>query len=176
MSLADVLGMSDDPAHVPGLGPIPAGLARTLAADATWRAWITDASGAVVATGTRSYVPTAALARLVRAREPVCRMPGCRQAAVNCDLDHTVPYPVGATTATNLGPLCRRHHVLKTHVGWSLDPVSATVDGVAGGADRDESSGAGQGLDPPDPVAWRWRTPAGFTIREHPDPPNEHAS
>ncbi len=175
MSLADVLGMADDPAHIPGLGPIPARLARTIAADGNWRAWITDASGAVVATGTRSYVPTAALARLVRAREPVCRMPGCRQPASTCDLDHTVPYPVGATTAANLGPLCRRHHVLKTHVGWSLDPVPPS-EGVAGGTDQNEPSGDVQGLDPPDPVAWRWGTPAGFTIRDHPDPPHECGS
>ena len=147
IALSDLLGVTHHPAHVPGLGPIPADLARALAADATWRAWITDASGAVVATGTRNYVPSAALARLVRAREPVCRMPGCRQAASRCDLDHTVPFPAGSTSAANLGPLCRRHHVLKTHVGWTLDPE--------------------------DPGAWRWRTPAGFTIRDHPDPPLE---
>ena len=122
MSLADLLGVTDHPAHIPGLGPIPADLARTLAADATWRAWITDASGAVVATGSTGYVPPAALARLVRAREPECRMPGCRRPASRCDLDHTIAYPAGPTSPANLGPLCRRHHVLKTHMGWILKP------------------------------------------------------
>jgi hypothetical protein len=119
MSLPDLLGVTDHPAHIPGLGPIPADAARALAADATWRAWITDASGAVVATGSTGYTPTAALARVVRAREPECRMPGCRRPASLCDLDHTIAYPAGATSPANLGPLCRRHHVLKTHMGWS---------------------------------------------------------
>ena len=62
MSLPDLLGVTDLPAHLPGLGPIPADLARALAADATWRAWIADASGAVVATPASGYVPTAAIA------------------------------------------------------------------------------------------------------------------
>lgn len=35
-----------------------------------------------------------------------------------CDLDHTIPYPVGPTCASNLGCLCRKHHLLKTFWGW----------------------------------------------------------
>ena len=85
-----------------------------MAADGRWRAWLVDAAGAVTATGTTSYVPTAEIARLVRARHPHCRFPGCRQAAASCDLDHAIPYPAGPTTPGNLGPLCRRHHNLKT--------------------------------------------------------------
>jgi len=40
-----------------------------------------------------------------------------------CDLGHTIPYDrtgPGPTTHSNLGPLCRRHHRLKTHGGWTL--------------------------------------------------------
>jgi len=33
-------------------------------------------------------------------------------------LDHTIPYPVGPTCASNLGCLCRKHHLLKTFWGW----------------------------------------------------------
>ena len=123
VSLATLLALAEAPGEVPGLGPIPAEVARALAADGMWRAWVTDAAGSVVATGSRSYVPSEGLARLVRAREPHCRMPGCRRAAQRCDLDHTVPWPVGPTSASNLGPLCRRHHVLKTHAGWILEPT-----------------------------------------------------
>jgi hypothetical protein len=172
VSLATLLGLADDPAEIPGLGPIPAETARELAADGIWRAWITDATGAIAATGSRGYVPSAALARLVRAREPHCRMPGCRQPALRCDLDHTVPYPVGPTTAQNLGALCRRHHVLKTHVGWDLQP-----------AQHPEAEPAHDHPEPPElphppellhpPPAWRWRTPAGFTITDHPEHPLE---
>jgi hypothetical protein len=166
MALSDLLGVTDEPAHIPGVGPIPADLARVLAADGTWRAWITDASGTVVATGTRGYVPTAAIARLVRAREPHCRMPGCRQPATGCDLDHTLAYPDGPTTVSNLGPLCRRHHILKTHAGWDLDPDAGQAPNGRP-PDRSESG-------PPEPVAWTWRTPAGFHIRDHADPPLAH--
>ena len=151
VTLDTLIGLADNSAEVPGMGPIPADVARALAADGNWRAWITDAAGMVTATGTRSYVPSASLARLVRAREPHCRFPGCRQPAMRCDLDHAVPWPTGATSAENLGPLCRRHHNLKTHALWALDP-SAHPDG---------RSSAG----------WRWRTPAGFVITDSPEPP-----
>ncbi len=148
-----LLGLVDGAADVPGLGPVPAGVARALAADGRWRAWITDAAGsaaaaggAVVATGSRRYTPSPALARLVRAREPVCRMPGCRRSAATCDLDHTIPWPGGETMVSNLGPLCRRHHQLKTHGGWRLES-------------------ADQG--------WRWRLPSGLVQHDHADPPLE---
>jgi hypothetical protein len=148
--LETLLALDDDPAELTGLGPIPAGLARALAADGQWRAWITDAAGAVTATGSRGYVPGAALARLVRAREPYCRFPGCRQPAMRCDLDHAIPWPAGATSAGNLGPLCRRHHVLKTHAPWLLEPNACRED---------------------DPSGWRWRTPAGLVITDGPQAP-----
>jgi hypothetical protein len=147
VGLDTLLGLADGAAEVSGLGPIPADLARALAAEGTWRAWITDpVTGSVIATGSRRYAPGPGLARLVRAREPVCRMPGCRRDALACDIDHTIPWPRGQTSATNLGPLCRRHHQLKTHAGWDLQPV----DG-----------------------GWRWRLPSGLTQQDHRDPPLE---
>jgi hypothetical protein len=63
------------------------------------------------------YVPSAALADFVRCRDLTCRFPGCDEPAVNCDLDHTIPYPVGPTQAANLKCLCRKNHLLKTF--WS---------------------------------------------------------
>ena len=125
VTLETLLGLTEDAAEVPGVGPIPADVARELAADGSWRAWVTDAAGMVTCTGTRGYVPSASLARVVRAREPHCRFPGCRQPAGRCDLDHAVPWPTGPTTAENLGPLCRRHHNLKTHTPWNLDPTAS---------------------------------------------------
>jgi hypothetical protein len=153
VTLETLLRLVDDPAEVPGVGPVTADVARVLAADGTWRAWIVDAAGAVTAIGTRGYVPSAGLARLVRAREQHCRFPGCRQPAERCDLDHAVPWPAGPTDASNLGPLCRRHHTLKTHTPWALLP---SVD-----APGSDGSSAG----------WRWRTPAGFTITDRPEAP-----
>jgi hypothetical protein len=147
VGLDTLLGLADGVAEVPGLGPIPSDLARSLAADGRWRAWITDAAtGSVLATGSRRYTPGPGLARLVRAREPVCRMPGCRREARACDLDHTIPWPRGETSAANVGPLCRRHHQLKTHAGWQLEPLDH---------------------------GWRWHLPSGLTHEDHPDPPLE---
>jgi hypothetical protein len=66
------------------------------------------------------YTPSRALADFVRCRDLTCRFPGCDEPAYRCDLDHTIPYPVGPTCASNLGCLCRKHHLLKTYWGWSV--------------------------------------------------------
>jgi hypothetical protein len=64
------------------------------------------------------YVPSRQLADFVRCRDMTCRFPGCDEPAYRCDLDHTIPYPVGPTCASNLTCLCRKHHLLKTFWGW----------------------------------------------------------
>lgn len=118
ISAQALMGLSQECAQIPGFGPIPADTARELASDAVWRSWLADA-GTIRSVGTRGYRPTAALARLVRARQPECAFPGCRRDATGCDLDHITAYPAGPTSPENLQPLCRRHHRLKTHAGWS---------------------------------------------------------
>jgi hypothetical protein len=65
------------------------------------------------------YRPSAKLARFVRARDLTCRFPGCTAPAEFCDIDHVIPYPFGATHASNLACLCRKHHHLKTF--WTGD-------------------------------------------------------
>ena len=153
MDLVTLLHLADNPAEMPGCGPIPAEIARQLAADTRWRAWITTTTAAgtqVVATSPGTYRPNAALARLIRAREPECRMPGCRSQIT--DLDHVVPFPLGQTTPENLGPLCRRHHRLKTHTRWRQR--SGTDDGDGGGSGT---------------LSWTWTSPAGITQTDHPD-------
>lgn len=124
---ATLLGLAETPGEVPGCGPVPAEVARALAADASWRAWITRTTAAgtqVVATSPGTYRPGAALARLIRARDPHCRMPGCRSTVT--DLDHIVPFPRGQTVPENLHRLCRRHHRLKTHTRWRVTQDSDT--------------------------------------------------
>ncbi|MFZ5852218.1 MAG: HNH endonuclease signature motif containing protein, partial [Actinomycetota bacterium] len=72
----------------------------------------------------RRYRPSAALARLVRARYRCCTYPGCARPADRCDLDHGRAWPLGPTCACNLHPLCRRHHRLKHsgHLHLHLGP------------------------------------------------------
>lgn len=65
------------------------------------------------------YRPSAALERYIRCRDLTCRFPGCDRPAGFADIDHTVPYPLGPTHASNLKCLCRKHHLLKTFwTGW----------------------------------------------------------
>ncbi|OCB34365.1 hypothetical protein A5676_02380 [Mycobacterium malmoense] len=65
------------------------------------------------------YTPSAGLADFVRCRDLTCRAPGCDRPAVDCDIDHTIPYAQGGPThPSNLKVLCRQHHLLKTFWGW----------------------------------------------------------
>jgi len=63
------------------------------------------------------YRPSKKLADFVRCRDLTCRFPGCKVPATHTDVDHTIPWPYGPTTASNLKCLCRRHHLLKTFWG-----------------------------------------------------------
>jgi len=63
------------------------------------------------------YRPSKKLADFIRCRDMTCRFPGCRAPATQTDIDHTIPWPHGPTTASNLKCLCRRHHLLKTFWG-----------------------------------------------------------
>jgi hypothetical protein len=66
------------------------------------------------------YVPSKALADFVRCRDLTCRWPGCDQPAINCDIDHSIPYAQGGKThAANLNCKCRTHHLTKTFLGWA---------------------------------------------------------
>ncbi len=155
---ATLLRAVDNPALIPGIGAVPADVGRELAADGRWRAWITDPhTGVVTATSTHTYTPSAALARLIRAREPRCRMPGCTRSATTSDLDHTTPYPHGPTTPANLGPLCRTHHNLKTHHGYQLTNHPPPDNSPPN--------------DHNPPTGWTWTHPSGLTHTDQPDPP-----
>ena len=74
-----LLGANDLPGELVGYGPIPAAVARDLAAGGTWRRILTDpASGRPLDYGTTRYRPPAHLAGLVITRDQTCQFPGCR--------------------------------------------------------------------------------------------------
>ncbi|MHA6783579.1 DUF222 domain-containing protein [Pseudonocardia saturnea] len=120
--LTTLTGADDEPCEITGYGPIPAHLARDIAADAVWKRLVTDPlSGAVLDHGRSTYRPPAALADFVRARDVVCRHPRCRRAAATCELDHVIPWdPDGTTSEDNLAALCTAHHDLKEQPGWQV--------------------------------------------------------
>ena len=147
---ATALGLADDPGLIPGYGPVPAAVARELLATAdTWRAFLTDTAGRLVDVSRRRYRPTARLRELVTARDATCTFPGCARPAVECELDHDVPFDGANTTASNLRPRCTRHHRLKTHGGWTSRPAT----------------GAGP------PGRTEWTSPSGRRLVATADPP-----
>ena len=118
-----LIGADDQPAELVGHGPIPASLAREVAADGVWRRLVTDPlSGTLLDHGRTTYHPPAGLADHVRARDAHCRFPGCRRRAADAELDHITAWSDGGTTSEpNLAACCTTHHRLKTHAeGWHV--------------------------------------------------------
>ena len=126
VDLPTLLGIAENPAQLTGYGPIPASLARELAADGNWQRFITDPrSGELLDLGRKNYRPSQYLVDFLLARDRTCRFPGCRYPAHRSDIDHVTPWDEGGkTTPENLGALCRRHHRLKTHGGWKVTSAS----------------------------------------------------
>ncbi len=121
MGHSTLRGADHAPAELVGYGAICADAAREIAADAVWRRLVFDEeSGALLDHGRRTYRPPAALADHVRARDVYCRSPLCRRRALDCELDHTVPFPTGPTAEPNLTDECGLHHVEKHAPGWSV--------------------------------------------------------
>jgi hypothetical protein len=148
-----VLGLDDLPGDLSGYGPIPASMVREIASRSLWRPLLVDAeSGVLISAGSGTYRPASALAEAILTRDVTCTFPGCRVPAQRCDLDHIEPYDprrpaVDQTIETNLHPLCRHHHRMKTHGGWSVF--------------RDRHTGASV-----------WTSPTDHRYRREPQRPN----
>ena len=117
-SAAEPRKCTPPPAFVMGGGIMPAPLlAATLG-----RATVREIRHPGDAPPEPRYLASPVLANFVRCRDLTCRFPGCDKPAQYCDIDHTVPYPLGPTHASNLKCLCRHHHLLKTFwngpAGW----------------------------------------------------------
>jgi hypothetical protein len=121
IDLPTLLGLAEHPGEIPGYGIIPAGLARELAADGTWRRLVTDPqTGHLVDCARTRYRPSQHLTDYLLTREKVSSFPGSAIPSQRCDLDHTQPYPQGPTDRDNLGPLDRRAHRAKTTGNWTM--------------------------------------------------------
>ncbi len=111
-------GTSEAPGYLAGFGPLPAPLLRELAGTAKLKPL--ELPPPICEPG---YRPSTALSEFVRCRDLTCRFPGCDAPAAVCQIDHTIPYPVGPTHPSNLKLLCVFHHLLKTFYigadGWA---------------------------------------------------------
>jgi hypothetical protein len=111
---ATITGDSDVPGYLAGFGILPAESIRNLARRAHLKPVVMP-----TATPDPGYRPSAVTREFTRWRDLTCRWPGCDKPAAACDLDHTVPYPAGATHVSDLKHYCRIHHLIKTfHPGW----------------------------------------------------------
>jgi hypothetical protein len=72
----------------------------------------------VLDVGAKAYAITDAMRRFITDRDEFCSGPGCHVPALDCDLDHVIPFPQGLTTVANLKPCCRGHHRIKTQYVW----------------------------------------------------------
>jgi hypothetical protein len=138
---ATINGDSQSPGYLQTFGPLDSNTLRDMATTAKVKPLVMPSTDPE-----RGYRPSAALADFVRCRDLTCRFPGCDKPAEVCDLDHTVPFPMGPTHASNLKLLCRYHHLLKTF-----------YTGIGGWADKQLSDGTVE-----------WTAPSGRTYTTTP--------
>ncbi|MGO2749594.1 MAG: DUF222 domain-containing protein [Pseudoclavibacter sp.] len=127
-ALSDTNTSGQAPALLDGMTPMPIEDAKRLAATAPAfvRVLTHPITGAVQAVD--SYKPTAAMRAFLQARDVHCRFIGCRQPAVNCELDHTKDYQYGGKTAVwNLSDFCKNHHIVKHHTAWKVRQLSGGI-------------------------------------------------
>jgi hypothetical protein len=124
VDLTTLTGLDDNPAEIPGWGPVIADIARQVVDEqerAQWQVTVTDENGDVAHVGTTRRRPTRTQRRKVEATALTCVFPGCRMPARDSDLDHRDAWADGGPTdEDNLEPLCRHDHRLK-HAGWKLE-------------------------------------------------------
>ena len=120
MTLGEALAPDPEPdipavrlpaAHLTGGGTIPASMVAELIRNGAKVQPLHHPADSPPEPG---YRPSARLERFIRCRDMTCRFPGCDRPAEFADIDHTIPYPIGPTHASNLKCLCRKHHLLKT--------------------------------------------------------------
>ena len=123
----------NDPAVVPGFGPVPADIARSLIAAALdtpevratlRRLYAHPGSGALVAMESRSRLFPKGLATLIRFRDHSCRTPYC-DAPIR-HTDHITPATRGGPTSERNGQgTCEACNHNKQAAGWLVAPIDA---------------------------------------------------
>ncbi|MGC5627494.1 HNH endonuclease [Georgenia sp. Z1344] len=129
----------DEPARIPGEGPLDAAVARgILTADQAGdvqlrRLWVEPETGRITKMDVRSRLFSKRLRALVLARDDRCRNLWC--GAPIRQVDHVRPHAAGGTTdVANASGLCQRCNLAKENEGWShsVDGEDLTVSTPTG--------------------------------------------
>ena len=165
-----LFGDGDEPADIPGQGPIPASVARNLAhASPEQRTKIrrlfrfddTDRLIAMEAT-TRGF--TGLLAAFVKIRDQVCRTPWCNAPIKHIDHPEAVARG-GATTELNSQGLCEACNYVKEGSGWRhrviSDPLEQHTIEITTPSGTQHHSRAPA---PPRGATWRETRPGVWTL------------
>ncbi|MEU2205132.1 DUF222 domain-containing protein [Microbacterium oleivorans] len=125
---ATLIGEDDGPCDLAGRSPIDPATARTLAGDTgMWERLFHDPTTGVTVSTDSYRVPTG-MRRFLQARDQHCRFPGCRVAAIRCEVDHTHDHALGGRTElSNLAHLCQRHHSMKQFTAWRVRQLQGGV-------------------------------------------------
>jgi hypothetical protein len=137
MPAESLLGAADEPASLPGHGPVPAAFARDFLARCAeegaplWlrRLFSTPDSRHLVGLESRRRRVDGLLRQFVALRDQTCRTPWC-DAPVR-HLDHAVAHRLGgATSSANAQGLCEACNYAKEAPGWQSAVVSAGPSGA----------------------------------------------
>jgi len=138
-----LLGHSDEPASLEGYGPIDIATAKKLAASAPsfYRILTHPITGTILDIDRTTLRIPADMHRWLEIRDQTCIFPGCGKRARHCEIDHTKDRQYGGITkVTNLGHMCKKHHMEKHHtlrepehmpdgtIRWT-SPTGHVVDG-----------------------------------------------
>jgi hypothetical protein len=129
--IATLAKMSESSGDLAGYGPVIADIVRQIAEHqqhSEWRWTLIDPdTGLPVDGGITRRRPTTGQRRHVQSMYRTCIHPGCRMPAIDCDIDHRIPWAESHVTRTeDLGPLCRHHHVIRHRHGWTYQPLAGS--------------------------------------------------
>ncbi|MDQ4116838.1 MAG: HNH endonuclease [Actinomycetota bacterium] len=94
---------------------------RMLACDAAVIPVVLDGAGQPLDVGRATRTVPDGLRRAVTARDGGCAHPGCELPPSWCEIHHVLPWELlGETKLDNLVMLCRAHHRLVHHAGWTV--------------------------------------------------------
>jgi hypothetical protein len=126
ISTDTLLGNGDEPAHLDGVGPVPAPAARDMILDTGAPMWLrriftAPGSGQIVAVESKRRLFTPGQRRWIKLRDQYCRTPWC-EAPIR-HTDHVQPHDDGGATRIDNGQgLCVACNHAKQAPGWRARP------------------------------------------------------